>query len=67
MELTVINPGFVLGPSLCAEIDGASVKFITDMIGGKIPMISDMAMGMIDVRDVARLHVKAMTAAGAVG
>ena len=67
MELTVINPGFVLGPSLCAEIDGASVKLITDMIGGKMPMIPDMAMGMNDVRDVARLHVKAMTAAGAVG
>lgn len=67
MELTVINPGFVLGPSLGAEIDGASVKLITDMIGGKMPMIPDVAMGMIDVRDVARLHVKAMTAAGAAG
>ena len=67
MELTVINPGFVLGPSLGAEIDGASVKLITDMIGGKMPMIPDMARGMIDVRDVARLHVKAMTAAGASG
>jgi dihydroflavonol-4-reductase len=37
------------------------------MIGGKRPMIPDVAMGMIDVRDVARLHVKAMTAAGASG
>ena len=67
MELTVINPGFVLGPSLGAEIDGASVKLITKMIGGKMPMIPDMAIGLIDVRDVARLHDKAMTAAGAVG
>ena len=67
MELTVINPGFVLGPSLGAEIDGASVKLITNMIGGKMPMIPDMAIGLIDVRDVARLHVKAMTAAGAAG
>jgi len=30
-------------------------------------MIPDVGMGMIDVRDVARLHVKAMTAKGAVG
>ena len=67
MELTVINPGFVLGPSLGAEIDGASVKLITDMIGGKLPMIPNVAISMIDVRDVARLHVKAMTAAGAAG
>ena len=43
------------------------MKLITNMIGGKMPMIPDMAIGLIDVRDVARLHVKAMTAAGAVG
>jgi dihydroflavonol-4-reductase len=28
-------------------------------------MIPDVGMGMVDVRDVARLHVKAMTATGA--
>jgi dihydroflavonol-4-reductase len=67
MELTVINPGAVFGPSLGAEIDGQSVAMMTDMIAGKIPMIPDMAMGMIDVRDVARLHVAAMTASGAAG
>jgi len=37
------------------------------MISGKMPMIPDMSMGMVDVRDVARLHVKAMTADGAAG
>jgi len=37
------------------------------MITGKIPMIPDMAMGMVDVRDVANLHVAAMTASGAEG
>ena len=67
MELTVINPGGVFGPSLGAKIDGQSVAMITDMIGGKLPMIPDVAMGMIDVRDVARLHVSAMTADGAAG
>lgn len=32
-----------------------------------MPMIPDMSFGMVDVRDVARLHVKAMTAASAAG
>jgi dihydroflavonol-4-reductase len=32
-----------------------------------MPMIPDMSMGMVDVRDVARLHVKAMKADGAAG
>jgi len=67
MELTVINPGAVFGPSLGAKMDGQSVAMITKMIGGKMPMIPDMSFGMVDVRDVARLHVKAMTADGAAG
>jgi dihydroflavonol-4-reductase len=67
MELTVINPGAVFGPSLGAEVDGQSVALMADMIGGKMPMIPDVALGMVDVRDVARLHVAAMTASGAAG
>jgi len=67
MELTVVNPGAVFGPSLGAQVDGQSVALMTDMIGGKMPMIPDVAMGMVDVRDVARLHVTAMTTPGAAG
>lgn len=67
MELTVINPGAVFGPSLGAKIDGQSVAMMTNMIAGKVPMVPDMAMGMVDVRDVAKLHVAAMTANGAAG
>jgi dihydroflavonol-4-reductase len=67
MELAVINPGAVLGPSLGAALDAQSVAMMTDMIGGKMPMIPDLTFGMVDVRDVARLHVKAMTADGAAG
>ena len=67
MELAVINPGGVFGPSLGAKAEGQSVAMISDMIGGKMPMIPDVAMGMVDVRDVARLHVAALTASGATG
>ena len=67
MEMTVINPGAVFGPSLGAELEGQSVAIMTKMITGKMPMLPDMAMGMIDVRDVAKLHVAAMTAKGAAG
>jgi dihydroflavonol-4-reductase len=40
---------------------------ISDIISGKIPMIPDVAMGMVDVRDVAKLHVNALKAEGAAG
>ena len=67
MELTVINPGAVFGPSLGAAADGQSVTMVADLIGGKMPMIPNVAMGMVDVRDVARLRVTALTAPGAQG
>ena len=67
MELVVINPGAVFGPSIGAQADAQNMAMIAKMIQGKIPMIPDVGMGMIDVRDVARLHVKAMTAKGAAG
>jgi len=67
LELAVINPGAVFGPSLGAKLEGQSVTMMTKMIQGKIPMIPDMAMGMVDVRDVAKLHVAAMTASDAAG
>jgi dihydroflavonol-4-reductase len=67
MALSVINPGAVFGPSLGSKIEGESVTMMTKMITGKIQMIPDIAMGMVDVRDVAKLHVAAMTVKGAVG
>ncbi len=67
MELVVINPGAVFGPSLGADLEGRSVAMMTNMIAGKLPMIPDVAMGMIDVRDVARLHITALTAPGVAG
>jgi dihydroflavonol-4-reductase len=67
LELVVINPGGVFGPSLGSEIKGQTLKMVHNFINGKTPMIPDVAMGMIDVRDVARLHVKALSADGAIG
>jgi dihydroflavonol-4-reductase len=67
MELVAINPGFVLGPSLGTAGDGTSEAMITNLIGGKMPAIPDIAMGMVDVRDIARLHVAALEAPKAAG
>jgi len=67
MELVVIAPGAVFGPSLGAQLEGQSVALMTAMISGKMPMIPNLSMGMVDVRDIARLHVAAMTAEGAAG
>jgi len=67
MELVAINPGFVLGPSLGTAGDGTSEAMIANLIGGKMPAIPDIAMGMVDVRDIARLHVAALEVPKAAG
>jgi len=67
IELTVINPGAVFGPPIGSKDGAQNVAMMADMIAGKMPMIPDMAMGMVDVRDVAKLHIAAMTKSGASG
>ena len=67
INLVVINPGGVMGPTLTGKVEGESLTMISDIISGKYPLVPDICVGFIDVRDVAKLHVAAMTADGAVG
>ena len=67
IDLVVINPGGVMGPTLTGRVEGESLTMISDIITGKYPLVPDICIGFIDVRDVAKLHVSAMTADGAVG
>lgn len=67
MDMVVVNPGGVMGPTLTGTLTGTSVSMIHDMILGKMPMIPDIAVGMVDVRDVAKVHVHAISADNAVG
>ena len=60
MELVTINPSFVQGPLLDAEA-GTSARLTAMMMTGKMPAVPDVAFGVVDVRDVARAHVLAMT------
>ena len=59
--LTAINPGLVLGPPLDAHW-GTSLDVVSMLIQGKYPAVPQVAFTIVDVRDVAALHVKAMTA-----
>ncbi|RYG89420.1 aldehyde reductase [Loktanella sp. IMCC34160] len=59
MELTTINPGGVFGPSMDAHY-GTSLEIVEQMITGKVPMAPPMNLVLVDVRDVARMHVAAI-------
>ena len=59
-KLVVINPAFVMGPSLSNRMDGTSVQFMHDLVGGPLKSgVPDLTFGIVDVRDVARAHVLA--------
>ena len=60
MDLVVINPGLVLGPLLSNEWS-LSAELIIKMMNRAVPAIPDLRMVMVDVRDVAAAHLKAMT------
>lgn len=60
-KLVVINPSFVLGPSLTDNSDSESINFINDMISGKFAFgAPDLYFGFVDVRDVAKAHITAL-------
>ena len=60
MELTVVNPGPVFGPTLSGDLSGASMSMFTKMVQGKMPMLPQASINISDVRDIAKIHVLAL-------
>jgi nucleoside-diphosphate-sugar epimerase len=66
MTLTTILPGAIQGPLLTPDLAGWA-DFIMRMLAGKMPFLPRVGMSMVDVRDLAELHVRAMEAPAAGG
>jgi nucleoside-diphosphate-sugar epimerase len=60
LELAVVNPVGVLGPVLGPDYS-TSIQLIKRLLDGDMPGCPDLRFGSVDVRDVADLHIKAMT------
>ena len=65
-ELAVVNPTFILGPTLVSELR-SSVQIVKVMLDGTLTTVRRQRFGLADVRDVADLHIRAMAAPGAAG
>lgn len=65
LELTVVNPAGIFGPALSSEAT-SSLGLIRRLLSG-LPGVPDLWMGIVDVRDVADLHIRAMEAPQAAG
>jgi dihydroflavonol-4-reductase len=59
-KLSVINPTAVIGPSLSKDI-GVSNSLILRLLNGSMPALAKIHIGYVDVRDVAKAHILAMT------
>ncbi len=66
LELSVVNPVGVLGPVLGPDYS-TSILMVQRLMDGAIPGLPRLSFGIVDVRDVADLHIRAMTAPAARG
>jgi nucleoside-diphosphate-sugar epimerase len=66
LELSVINPVGVLGPVLGPDF-ASSILLVKRMMDGGMPGCPRLYFGLVDVRDVADLHIRAMSLPAAKG
>lgn len=60
MALTTINPALVLGPPLDINF-GSSVEVVQRILRAKDPMLPHFGLGIVDVRDIAEMHLRALS------
>ncbi len=63
MEFVTINPGLVLGPVHGSDFSG-SLAVVTQLMNGAMPGVPRIGFPVVDVRDIAAAHLKAMTQPG---
>lgn len=59
-DLAVINPSAILGP-LLDEDPGTSAALVKRLLDGSVPATPRIPFVIVDVRDVAEAHMRAMT------
>lgn len=66
MEFVSVNPGMVLGPVDSGDFS-ASVELVQQLMDGSMPMAPDLGFPIVDIRDIADLHIKALEEPGLAG
>jgi dihydroflavonol-4-reductase len=66
LEFCTVNPALVLGPLLAPDFS-TSLEAVKKLLEGSMPGLPNIGFGIVDVRDVADLHVKCLNAPGMAG
>ncbi len=64
--LATVNPALVLGP-VTSDDFSESVQVVERLLSGRVPGLPRLGFNVVDVRDVADLHIRAMTDPQAAG
>jgi nucleoside-diphosphate-sugar epimerase len=67
VQAVAINPSVVIGPPLAKHHIRSSLSFIRDLVGWTYPACVPMRLHLVDVGDVSKGHVRALTSNKAVG
>lgn len=67
VQAVAINPSVVIGPPLAKHHIRSSLSFIRDLVGWSYPACAPMRLHLVDVGDVSKGHVRALTSDKAVG
>jgi len=59
-QLTCLNPTLIVGPVLI-DTQGTSITVIRRFLNAEMPAVPALQLALVDVEDVARAHVMAMT------
>lgn len=59
LEFVTVNPVAIFGPSLDSHVSG-SFDLLKSLLNGSMKRIPNLSLNVVDVRDVADLHIKAM-------
>lgn len=59
LELSVINPMGIFGPSLSHDLS-SGFEMLKKLLDGSMKAVPDIRLGIVDVRDVAELHILVM-------
>lgn len=66
LEVTTIHPGAIIGPPL-DEDASISIMLVTGLLDGATPALPSNGFSIIDVRDVAEMHVAALANPESIG
>ena len=67
MQLTAINPVAVWGPGIGDHLHATSLTYFKMIMKNEIPGVPRMKIPIVDVRDVAKMHVKSLETEAAIG